>query len=354
MNRHRTHSSLLRRAAVACALGLVVAGCAASLYGQMVDSAPLVAQSKPKPTFGVRNWQQAPAIVEIGAKGDILAVGDVHGDYDRLVKLLNGAHVIANTPSHPANATWAAGNATLVFTGDLLDKGTQALDVIALIQTLQASAPAKGGQVILTMGNHEAEFLADPSVDKVSDFRDELKHADIPVQDVVTGRHPLGAYLRSLPFGAKVNDWFFCHAGNTAGKTVPQLTAELQKGIDSIGFGAPVLSDPDSLIEARLSPAPWWENGKEPPLTVLSRYTAALGVQHIVMGHQPGGVTFADGSERKKGDVYQKGGLIFLIDAGMSRGVDHSKGALLRISGPRHSDVTVVFPDGSTKPLWSR
>ena len=68
----------------------------------------------------------------------------------------------------------------------------------------------------------------------------------------------------------------------------------------------------------------------------LLGYADALGVKHIVFGHQPGNYTFNDGSKRKKGTMFENfGGLVFLIDMGMSRGVDYSQGALLRIETKR-------------------
>jgi hypothetical protein len=42
----------------------------------------------------------------------------------------------------------------------MIDKYTDSLDVIALFRALQQSATAAGGRVIVTLGNHEAEFLA--------------------------------------------------------------------------------------------------------------------------------------------------------------------------------------------------
>jgi hypothetical protein len=341
------------RAILAWGLVLGILGCSPALYSRLDNSQTSNIQRASKADGSVaRDWQANPAILQVTAAGDILAIGDVHGDYDRLVALLLSTRMIARDPKKPADVEWTAGTATLVFTGDLIDKGPKCLDVLTVVQALRDSAAVKGGRVIITMGNHEAEFLADPTVDKVADFRGELQNAGISVKDVASGRHPLGAFLRSLPFGVRVNNWFFCHAGNTDGRTLPQLDAALRAGVDADGFSSAMLLDPNSMLEARLSPAPWWENGKTPSLAVLSRNTAALGVQHIVMGHQPGDVVFADGSSRKKGEIYQKGGLIFLIDGGMSQGVDHSRGAVLRMAGPNHAQATVLYPNGTMKALW--
>ncbi|HEV7428964.1 MAG TPA: hypothetical protein VGQ46_21630 [Thermoanaerobaculia bacterium] len=46
-------------------------------------------------------------------------------------------------------------------------------------------------------------------------------------------------------------------------------------------------------------------------------------------------------------------GLVFLIDMGMSRGVDYSKGGLLRIAGSgSQQTATEILSDGTQKQLW--
>ena len=74
---------------------------------------------------------------------------------------------------------WAGGKSVLVITGDLIDKGSDSLGVIALLRKLQSDAASRGGQVIISMGNHEAEFLAEPTGRKTRDFAAELKEAGL-------------------------------------------------------------------------------------------------------------------------------------------------------------------------------
>ena len=58
---------------------------------------------------------------------------------------------------------------------------------------------------------------------------------------------------------------------------------------------------------------------------------------------------FADGVERHTGEMFQRWGLLFLIDVGMSRDVGDSKGAILRIVDGK---ATAVCPDGKETILW--
>lgn len=294
-----------------------------------------------------RDWARFPPIVEVDTTADIYAMSDVHGDYDRTVALLVKEHILEAAPAQPAQAKWAAGSSVLVVVGDNTDKWNQGLKVLALWQALGDAAAASGGQVIVTLGNHEAEFLASPDDSKVSDFAAELSAAGVSPADVAAGRNPLGQYLRSLPVAARVRDWFFSHSGNSAGKSLAQLREDIETGMDAQGFSAPVLLGDDSILEAKLDPTPWWELSGDPAKN-LARYASALGVSHLVMGHQPAKYTFADGKTRSKGTIFPRYKTLFLIDTGMSQGVDYSKGGLLQIqkSGTA-TTATALYADGT-------
>ncbi len=97
---------------------------------------------------------------------------------------------------------------------------------------MQAEAAKAGGRVVVTLGNHEAEFLADPLNKKAADFIKEMKTSGLKPEDVAAGKDALGIgeWLRSLPAAARVNDWFFAHAGNTHNRTLPKLREDLQGG----------------------------------------------------------------------------------------------------------------------------
>lgn len=82
---------------------------------------------------------------------------------------------------------------------------------------------------------------------------------------------------------------------------------------------------------------------------VLASYAAALGVKHMVQGHQHNEVKFADGAERHTGEMFQRWGLLFLIDVGMSREIGDSQGAVLRIG---NASAVALCPDGKETLLW--
>jgi hypothetical protein len=69
----------------------------------------------------------------------------------------------------------------------------------------------------------------------------------------------------------------------------------------------------------------------------------------LVEGHVPSQVKFADAVVREPGEMFQRFGILFLIDTGMSEGVDYSRGAVLHITS---KDATAICPDGRRTLLW--
>ena len=87
----------------------------------------------------------APAKVS----GSLFAVGDVHGDFDDFVAILQRAGLI-DKQNH-----WSGGKATLVQLGDLLDRGPKPRDVMDMLMALEKQAESAGGRTESLLGNHE-------------------------------------------------------------------------------------------------------------------------------------------------------------------------------------------------------
>jgi Calcineurin-like phosphoesterase len=284
----------------------------------------------------------APTIVEQDAPPDTLfAIGDVHGDLQRLSQLLSASRIAEGS-------RWTGGRSVLVVTGDMVDKGPHSVEVLRLLSALRESASQAGGRVILLAGNHEMEFLADPAAEKSGDFAADLRKAGYDPERVAACEGDLGHILCSLPFAARVGEWFFSHAGNTEGRTISQLNSEIRAGFEKDGFAAKQLIGPTSILEARLGAGNKWFAAVDEH-RLLESYAAALNARHIVQGHQHNEVRFADGMIRGQGEMFQRWGLLFLIDVGMSRDIDDSTGAVLRV---RNGMAEAVCSDGTAKILW--
>ena len=299
-----------------------------------------------------RDWTEYPAVIDAPPAATIYAIGDIHGDYERLARLLVAARIASAIPERPEMIAWTAGAGTLVVTGDMVDKGPRPVDVLRALIALRTAARESRGNVILLAGNHETEFLESPHSDKAAQFAADLKKNGYSPGSVAACKTDLGEFLCSLPFAVRVGDWFFSHAGNTSGRGLEQIAADIRKGVDRHGFATSQLTGPDSLLEARLGEGNVWfqaKGGAESQRELLASYARALGAKHIVQGHQHNDVRFADGVERHTGEMFQRWGLLFLIDVGMSKGVGDSLGAALRIADGK---AVAICPDGSETLLW--
>ena len=78
--------------------------------------------------------------------GRIVAVGDVHGDYNQFVKILEGAGLIDD------QLNWTGGKTHLVQIGDVLDRGPDSRAVMNLLISLEQQASISGGYVHCLLG----------------------------------------------------------------------------------------------------------------------------------------------------------------------------------------------------------
>jgi fructose-1,6-bisphosphatase len=69
----------------------------------------------------------------------IVAVGDVHGDYEQFVTVLRETGVIDR------KGRWAGGKTHLVQAGDVVDRGAGSRKAMDLIMTLEKQAQKAGG-----------------------------------------------------------------------------------------------------------------------------------------------------------------------------------------------------------------
>lgn len=93
------------------------------------------------------------SIAQSGAPPRVVAVGDIHGDFDAFRGILEHAGIL-----DPAGR-WIAGNTTLVQLGDLTDRGPNVRAVMDLLIDLEEQATAAGGRVEVLLGNHEVVNL---------------------------------------------------------------------------------------------------------------------------------------------------------------------------------------------------
>ena len=79
----------------------------------------------------------------------VVAVGDIHGEYEGFVTILQKAGLV------DAKLKWTGGQATFVQVGDYVDRGPDVRKVMDLLMALEHGAGKKRGQTIVLLGNHE-------------------------------------------------------------------------------------------------------------------------------------------------------------------------------------------------------
>jgi hypothetical protein len=80
----------------------------------------------------------------------IVAIGDLHGDYDRYITLLKLNGLVNE------RLKWQGGKTHLVQLGDVPDRGPDSRKIIQHLMKLEKQAARKGGYVHSLIGNHEA------------------------------------------------------------------------------------------------------------------------------------------------------------------------------------------------------
>lgn len=137
----------------------------------------------------------------------LLMIGDIHGQYDTLRIFLQNNHVIDE------NLHWTFGNGTVVFVGDIFDRGEKVTEALWLIYNLEREAIREGGRVNLLLGNHEImamngdyRFISD----KYYFIFNNLK---LSYSRYYNNKTLMGRWLRSKNTFLKVDSFLFVHGG---------------------------------------------------------------------------------------------------------------------------------------------
>ncbi len=277
----------------------------------------------------------------------VIAVGDVHGDYEQFLDVLLSAAVIDK------DGNWTGGKTHLVQTGDFLDRGPDSRKVMDLLMKLEKEAKAAGGMVHVLLGNHEAmnvygdmryvsageyEAFREPNSEKAiqSLWREHLLNVqnngpvvggprlDDAYRKKWEAEHPpgyaehrkafsssgvYGRWLRGLNAVVKIDDTLFLHGG-----IGPKFATTGLRNMNNRIRGE--LND-HSRLQGGLAmdnEGPMWyrglANGNETELDAhLDKVLKTHKVQRIAIGH-----TFTDGAVTPR-----FGGRVLLIDIGLAR-----------------------------------
>ncbi len=218
----------------------------------------------------------------------VVALGDVHGSYDKMVTLLEGTGMVDD------QLRWIGGEQHLVFCGDLTDRGSNDRSAMDLARRLQGEAEAAGGKVHVVLGNHEvmnltrdrrywnADLLDEFAKDETAAERKKALRKFRAVQstqvagaiDAFDEKFPpgyfararafdpdgeYGSWLLELPTVVKVNGVLFLHGGLTrrvAELGLDEINAQVTANIraflasaDEMGDAVPFPADMGAIMQ---------------------------------------------------------------------------------------------------------
>jgi hypothetical protein len=274
----------------------------------------------------------------------VVAIGDLHGDFERFTDLLRTAKLTDQRNS------WIGGKSHLVITGDFLDRGDGSSRIMDLLIALEPQAKKAGGEVHVLIGNHEAMNLygdlryvtkgdfdsyrtpnsAEARARALEQTLDALKdQGKAPLDEAAFRRkyeeeHPLGWVEQRIAFTSrgkygqwlakkdaviKINDMIFLHGGISAKFaewSIRDLNEAVSKELgDFAKLENGIVTDPEG---------PLWYRGlaedREDNAATSAAIDQALkksGAKHIVIGHTP-----------QNAILPRFGGKVIVIDVGLS------------------------------------
>ena len=122
-------------------------------------------------SFAVLLSAPRSGVAAAAAAARVVAIGDIHGDAAAFRAILEQTGLLNG------QGRWTGGTATLVQTGDYLDRGARVREVLDLLMTLEDDAKAAKGRAITLLGNHETMNMTaevrDVSAEAYASFVDE-------------------------------------------------------------------------------------------------------------------------------------------------------------------------------------
>jgi hypothetical protein len=141
----------------------------------------------------------------------IVAVGDVHGDLDALIRILAGMSIL------DVDGRWCAHDTQLVLIGDLNDRGPESVNVMDFVMALESEAEEAGGRVRALLGNHELLAVQqDYRYMRPAEFGELEGFAYgglTGVDAIFRGDSPYARWIRKRPALLKIGTTMFVHAG---------------------------------------------------------------------------------------------------------------------------------------------
>jgi len=219
----------------------------------------------------------------------ILAVSDIHGEYDALVGLLVKAGVVDE------DLKWSWGDGHLVIDGDVFDRGDQVMECLWLIHRLEQEARESDGRVHYLLGNHEAMVLQGDLRYVNEGYLDGIvAESGIRYQDLFGPAMEFGRWLRTKHLAIRINGILYVHGGMgpemvTRDLDIGEINAQGREGVDLRSYDF-VFKDLPGFIFG--SAGPLWYRGYHQAMSYpkatqedVDEILEHFGATAVVVGH---------------------------------------------------------------------
>lgn len=249
-------------------------------------------------------------VLEYSGDFDVAALSDFHGQYDLMIELLTNNHIIDQQKN------WAFGNGHFVITGDIFDRGDKVTEILWFLYDLERQAQQAGGQIHLTLGNHEVMILNGDLRYLHPKYIETAKKLNQPFEQLFGKNNILGDWLRSKPVLVKVNDMLFAHGGFHPRLAIDNHSIEEINSVFKTNLVKSELAQPRQGFGEYLhrTNGPIWYRGyfakdqgaSSEEIDMLLKH---FDVKHLVVGHT---------SQQQIETRYQ--GRVIAIDSSIKRG----------------------------------
>lgn len=225
---------------------------------------------------------------QIETEESIFVLGDIHGQYDRMINNLLEHGVIDKQHK------WNWGKGHLVFVGDIFDRGNKVTETLWFIYRLEQEAEKAGGQVHITFGNHELMVLNRDNRYIAGDYKHLCNNLGLDYDALFHPNSILGEWLRSKNSMTKINDVLFVHGGISKKQVESGISPEqVNRMMRQYLVAGSNAENEEEYTQILRSFGPFWYRGyfmdrskyKKITEDELDGILEKLNVSRIVVGH---------------------------------------------------------------------
>jgi hypothetical protein len=252
----------------------------------------------------------------------VFIVGDVHGQFERLITLLTGAGLIDSD-----DLSWSGADAVLWFLGDFFDRGPDGTGVIERVMRLQRQAPCSGGEVHSLLGNHEPLLLGARrfgaatglSTGPGGTFLSDWEANGGVARDLERLTPEMEEWLINLPALSLVGERLLVHADALFYREYGSSVEEVNRAITAVLHGSDAAAWDRLLDQFSERDAFQGTDGADRALTVLEVFGGGAAAQ-IIHGHTPISRQTGQRPEQVTAPLVYADGLCVNVDGGIYLG----------------------------------